>query len=270
MRKNFILLTCFIFSIFACTEEEEETPTSKNEAGSCIPIEINYNNTGKIYLHKTSNQKLYYNQTNQLIKIANTENSVIAGDYDYEYKDGNLIKYIEYKNGAINFYEDYIYNSSNQVIRKNIFTNVNGIVELRVYYIFEYAAPLELKKLSYYYYNNALLAYDLYQYTNGLVTKVNKYNSANTLTNTIEYEYDNMKGWYSSFSPNQLRSGTIVFPHNIHNITKITNKFGNGEINKESTFTNTYEYNSSGYPVKMYSKNLDGSEQTMEITYKCE
>ena len=105
------------------------------------------------------------------------------------------------------------------------------------------------------YWNTALSSYIVYSYdVDGNLAKESRYhvpeNGVPELWTTTEYEYDTMKNPYQAFKRLML-PGKNTNPNNITKQTYTLYFEVDQRTERVSTIINTYEYNDSGYPVKV-------------------
>ncbi|RNI31010.1 hypothetical protein [Rufibacter latericius] len=86
-------------------------------------------------------------------------------------------------------------------------------------------------------------------------------------SSTITYTYDDKKNMAASFQA--LLTGMFIAPPSTNNILTADAKTGD-TVDPEASYTNTYEYNSSGYPTKITNKTKEGTTTVSNVEYQCE
>lgn len=120
---------------------------------------------------------------------------------EYEYDSESRIKRVTapmYDAGkivGIISYDDYIYNATGQLIRKeNYNSNIyaeNGFINL-VNYTYDYDSDGNLVKETSEYPQMARSTFKIYDYSYGLQARVKYYNYKGEVESTVVYEYDNL------------------------------------------------------------------------------
>jgi hypothetical protein len=212
---------------------------------------MTYYNTGNIFEHvqRFSYRKFLYNKKGQLIKIEialslNPLSCAIipgtdfeAGDDPRKAKIGQYITYDYTDNGNIKIKKSYYINDEHEqlmnyskyeyindkVIKINIF---NPKDQLTHYYTYLYDGSGNVSEEEYFYMQEGTDA---------------------RLQTRILYEYDDKNNPYKVFSV----EGTPGTYTNLNNIIKQTTIYYYTEGEQTDIIENTYEYNDSGYPVKV-------------------
>ncbi|MBC3541498.1 hypothetical protein ACFSC6_15790 [Rufibacter sediminis] len=91
--------------------------------------------------------------------------------------------------------------------------------------------------------------------------------NATTPSSTTTYTYDDKKNMAASFQ--SLLTGLFIAPPSTNNVLTAEAKTGS-TVNQEESYTNTYEYNSSGYPTKITSKTKSGTTTVSNVEYACQ
>lgn len=269
-KTSLITLLLFLTFISSCKEDDSEDDMNPPVTSSvCVPTEINYDNN-----NYTS--KFMYNSLNQITKedIIDNNNIFMTVLYEYSPNTYNIVKKIRYSTtqNVIDSYYQFEYSSDNLLTKETYYDNRNGITTEKETYIFEYNTEKELIKRSYYE-RGALISYRTFQYTNGLMTKIQNHRLNGSLGDVIDIEYDNKIGVISGLS--SLGAGSTIAVFDTHgypfkrNITKYTVTNSNGELVDDESYTSTYEYNSDGYPTKRFENRLDGRNRIETYTYNC-
>jgi len=260
MKKNLLLLLSS-FIIFSSCEKDEIEKKDEVSNATCLPTEINYDNNNYT-------RKFTYNTESQIIREDIIDNNTNIGYNTFEYNANKLIKQNAYNaQSTLKSYYTYEYNSSNQLIAEKYFDLSNGSAIEKESFTYEYSSPTELKKSSYFE-NNTLYSYRTYQYSNGLMTKIQSFKANGNQSGQTEIEYDNNKSALSSLNPIIVLFGTTAFPYQ-KNIIKHIVKDANGQTVNDESYSSTYEYNSQGYPLKRNENRLDGRIRSVLYKYNC-
>lgn len=278
------VLLLFIFT--ACEKGTDEVPAfDLHEEPSCLLtkelVESTTSHTFKYELDYVGpNNQLVYLWSYVLDPATNGFTPIRDESYTMPTYDtrGNIIKaeaFGDYQ-GDIRATHVWEYNDLNQLTKWTHFRQIDGKLEEVLSYIYEYASPAQLKKLtlaSPYLGDNAT-SYILYEYKNGLMHKMSHYETNQVtlktfLSNTTQFEYDNMKhpkrkGYAFHIISNPNLYG---FPFQ-HNITKAITTYP-GDPNAYVDYTSTFTYNSEGFPLTQRKADYGGNITTHTYTYEC-
>jgi hypothetical protein len=242
--------------------------TVKAEDGTTVEYTVTMTQPSKCFLIKQAT----------ILKSSNTnELTSIVSDYTFvsdrvstvsTLTNGNggstteLNTYTYNQNGTIaksesaNYYNNYIYNSDNKLIKIEGYNKQGDILSYTSN--FEYNTSGQVIKLSY---SAGSLIFEYPNNSAKNASKVKSYNSKDVLDFLFEYEYDDKK--------NPDRDNGLDSPlSSENNITKISQQ--NFSNNTTTNTVITYEYNTNGYPTKLI-KTTQGSstETTTTYTYDC-
>lgn len=156
----------------------------------------------------------------------------------------------------------YYYNSAGKVQQEDYYVLSSGVLHKSSYYVYEYNTDGRLSKYTYYintippFVNSSVefLSYD----ADGNYTKAIEKNSLGVTVDTAYYTYDNHPSILKVFNPFDPKES------NHNTLEERSRPTGGGA---DGVVSNSYTYNSRGYPVTYYSL-PDGDE--LYIEYDCD
>jgi hypothetical protein len=259
MRKFYSL---FLFSLIIISCEKDKQIIIENTGmpllsqvliGGEVYEIYSYNEANLVTEEKSKFQytRHIYNGSNQLVKSDFYWDESAASSSSIVYSAGlNRKEWANPGNTPRSLFNILKYDIYGQLIRKSYYREANKNPEY-IEYIYE-SGRISRQVM---YWQNAISGYIDYSYDdNGNVIKMAKYSinsgSAVTLLTTTEYEYDSMKNPYQSFR-RFMTPGKYTNQNNITRETYTIHFDVDQWTEKVQVQNNTYEYNSSGYPVKV-------------------
>lgn len=182
---------------------------------------------------------------------------------EYTYANGNMIESRTYNgDGELQRVHQYAYNDSGLPVEDKLLDSKG---ELQTRQTFEYNRDGKKTKWSVYNGNGALLSYSIYEFENGLNSRIENYSASGVLLDyfVIEYNADEQpvqRTWYnSSDEPEETRT----FEYQDGALVKATVLRANGSVKRQIMYAN----NSYGNPVEVVY--MDAGEDILEqLTYE--
>lgn len=276
MRTRLLyLLTCLV--LLSCnTDKSEENKPEETAELFCFPeriVEHTRSQNGEPY---TLEQRFVYDEQNQLagIKYYASGSLVLEDTYEYD-RNGLLVRENWFDNdGKLSGYYDQTYSSTGQLLSFTYYTfnyhEQKATLDRKS--DFTYNAAGELIKLLHYRPVDGSLEFhssNEYTYTNGLMTKVRNYDSAQRLIKEIELTYDDKKNYMRGLPSYRAQRIGDGFPHE-HSVMTKTVKDATGNLIAAESYTRGAEYNNSDYLVLQFTTYGDGRVQERHYIYNCQ
>jgi len=258
--KNELLIFIIALFFISCERDREliientDIPLiSKVLIGDEIYMDYSYNDANLLIEEKSRfhYSRHIYNNNNQLVasdiywdmRIASSNSSVLE-------EAMNRKEWVNPRNTPKSISHVLEYDPEKHIIRKSFIRTSGDNNDIMEY---QYENDRIVKSTGYY--NNSISGYTDYQYDDyGNVIRQTKYTVLSTgvteLTTTTEYEYDNMHNPYQSFK-RLIAPGIYTNPNNITKEIYTLHFEVDPSIEKVQITEYTYEYNASGYPVKV-------------------
>lgn len=254
---SFLIMSC----ILSCEKEGEKTnpcqdPTKIRQLkeNGVTWEDIIYNDKCEVYeyLEAYSYKKYIYNSQNQLVKI---EQAMLFNPMScFMPAPGEI--YTDPRETPITQYQEFEYDSEGKISKKLFYFKNSESFNLVSYQTFEYENNLP-KQINLFNPENKSTEKYIYTYDNNGNVLSDKYYTCEegkdfTLVYTNKYEYDDKINPFTVFS----FDGNPGKYTNKNNITK--NIYINGYSEQEYTYSRetSYEYNETGYPVKINSMDV--------------
>jgi hypothetical protein len=221
--------------------------------GGNLYLEYSYNDQNLVTAEKNKIHytEHFYNNNNQLIKSdiywdenAASSNGTIA------FKVMNREEWVNPENTRKSLTYVFNYDTDGRLAKKSLFRTGSDDPEYA-----EYSYSNGRISGETWYRNNVKSVINTYEYDDrGNVVKEQRYSvredGTETLLTITEYEYDNMKNPFSSFS-RLMMPGICTNENNIIRTTYTSYIEYSPYAGQAQVSTSAYEYNSDGYPVKV-------------------
>lgn len=266
----FLVLIGFALTFASCKKDDNDdgdgdggSPTSK----TCYVTKMTNENG--------SYTQVSYDADNHVVKIEEFDSLGAADGYSvFTYTSGNMTKMEGYNAGAIDSKLEISYNSENQPIKSDMFTDQGTGLTKIGYYEYTYSSS-KLSKISMFFEILSQMKEvkkSEFEYSGDNVSKVTNYELGGTLTlelsGTVEYTYDDKKNPFLNIGLNYFM-GDIQFISK-NNYTKMTIKDETGTIADDESANITYEYSTENYPTKATIVTFDNSNTEISTyTYNC-
>jgi hypothetical protein len=264
----FLVLIGFALTFASCKKDDDDdgdggTPTAK----TCYVTKMTNENG--------SYTQVSYDADDHVVKTEEFDSLGAADGYSvFTYTSGNMTKMEDYDSGAIDSKLEITYNSENQPIKLDIFTDQGTGLTKVGYYEYTYSSS-KLTKLSMFFEvlsQMKEIQKSEFEYSGDNVSKITNYEIGASLTlelsGTVEYTYDDKKNPFLNIGLDYFM-GDIQFISK-NNYTKMTTKDETGTTIDDESTNATYEYSAENYPTKSTTVAFDNSDTEISTyTYDC-
>jgi hypothetical protein len=264
--------------LIACDKSDDiNDSVTPDDPGTeaCVVTEVNGTSAyGTTYTGGVKNVNTYDATTGLLIdkQIYVSYNNgplVREGYWAYVYNDKGLLVQEDYSRADGNSHQrnTFEYDANNLRIKATEYDRRNGQMVPHSMYTYEYTSPNQLKKMVEHELELHTSNDHTFEYKNGMMTKTFYHDTDGKVIYTEAIEYDDKKHVSLPTSGNfsyQLHYEK-GYP-NKHNIKKISTVTPDGTLNEQ--YALTFEYNTEGYPTKIFL-NSEINSGTLDFTYQC-
>jgi hypothetical protein len=254
--KNYTLLIIVVFLCFTTCKKEDKTENlyyseillSQVNSGSIAIHGITYNSNYLIFesTEPFTYKRFSYDAENFLTKV---EKAYSFSAFSCSMIPGQSLE-SDPRKAKISEYSEFEYDNGQRLIKKSTYFINNGNSQLNYYQTFDWLNG-KIVKVNKFNTQGNLNQYHDYTYDdNGNVLKDDLYNIVNSvkkLANTIICEFDSKINPYQVFAAEGIPGKST----NKNNIIKETSVYYNGTAESQSTNLNVYEYNNLDYPVRI-------------------
>lgn len=267
------LFACLVLLGCETNESEENKPEEPAEL-YCYPEEIVQQTNPASGNPWELTQRFGYNELGDLTSIKSFVNGTLLYEDTFEYNSkGQVSNETWYFYGEKDRYIEHEYDAQGKLLSDTHYNFDNqqqkGAVASKVDYV--YTSPTQLQSLLAYTAIDGTLQLEyknIYTYTNGLMTKIESYNSDNQLTKETVLTYDDKKNYMRGLPNFRAQLISEGFPHQ-HNVMTKTVKDAAGNVITAESYTRGAEYNGSDYLVLQFTSYGDGRVQERNYTYDC-
>jgi len=189
------------------------------------------------------------------------------------YSDNNVSKVNIYEDGKVSTKFEFKY--SDKLDSAILYIDTLGSLTKMGYYLYNYNGD-KISKFSMFveFFGQTIeFSRNEYEYNGENVSKLSVYElggvASLNLVSTLDLEYDDKINPYRNIGINDLLGGIQYMSKN--NVTKITYKDADGNVDDSKSNNIVFEYNSDNYFTKYVETNFDNSvTKTISIDYECE
>ncbi|MFZ4929679.1 hypothetical protein [Chryseobacterium sp. Mn2064] len=254
--KKFLFLGMMASVVFfnSCSSSNDDNEIANNPSVPKVLLSkitiVYYDNPAQ---PQTSIQTLEYNNQGELIKT-----SSVSGTAQFEYSNGKPSKTTYYKpDGTLDYYSSYTYNGDLLTTVKAIYTS-NPDYNRTITYSYNTDGQVISSSLCQSpSCTNPIV--DTYTYSGNNISSETSEGGGSSYSTKIVYSYDDKLNPYSNINKHLkiMMGGAYAVSKNNYLTEKISYK-SNGVWIQNQTRTSTIQYNSSGLPVQVVSKEANG------------
>lgn len=247
--------------LFSCSKEKNEDlcsdPTLMRELrmGDIAAQGITYNANCQVseLLEPYKYSRFSYNAAGQLVKV---EEAVSANPLScVAFPGGDDGSFGDPRKAKVTAYFDYEYSANGKIAKRTRYNTYGETPQLAYYQIFHYTNNV-VDSIKLYTQTGKLTSFDTYLYENGNLKSEKHFvvqgESETRLFYQVEFEFDNKNNPFNVLNVNGM-PGISTNKNNIVKETRITNP---GPTESRYTVVTSYEYNTSGNPVKINNQTV--------------
>ncbi|KAB1230731.1 hypothetical protein [Chryseobacterium viscerum] len=254
--KNFLFLGLMSSVVFfnSCSSNDDNDGTNTPSEPKVLLSKITtvyYDNPAQ---PQTSIQTLEYNSQGELIKTLSA-----SGTSKFEYSNGKPVKTTYYKpDGTVDYYSSYTYNGDLLTTVKAIYTTNPDYNRTITYNYNTNGQVISSSLCQSPDCSNPIV--DTYVYNGNNISSETSEGGGSSYSTKIVYSYDDKLNPYTNINKylKIMMGGAYAVSKNNYLTEKISFK-NNGTWEQNQTRTSTIQYNSSGLPAQVISKEANGS-----------